>query len=193
MAEYFDINAILMEDEKVPCVSTSEVIYMGPLCPSSKNEHLDVSSKMELPLWLVKAVNGTVLRLEVPKSFNESHRETVEADPTVVNLHDWCPYYYQFGLQLAGLEGLPQDEIRTTLSTAFARRYPSIMDLSHNSVSDDTSTQTRKLDVMERQLFHRGLACDREMSVWLGRQSHRLAMAVAADRPQAKRSKRQEE
>ena len=71
--------------------------------------------------------------MDVPKSFNESHRETIEADPTVVDLYNWCPYYYDFGLELAKLPQLPSDAIRVSLATVSMKACHVVGSLSSSS------------------------------------------------------------
>jgi hypothetical protein len=45
------------------------------------------------------------LQVDMPKPFNLPHQQTLKADPRVVNLHAWCPYFYEFGLDYAQLSG----------------------------------------------------------------------------------------
>ena len=48
----------MKQSTQVPCVATTDVIYMGHLAYASETEHLRKDAKMEIPLWLTKAIVG---------------------------------------------------------------------------------------------------------------------------------------
>lgn len=45
-AQYFDVGALSMEDERVPCSTTVEITGLGYLDPSSQTDDLEAQSKV---------------------------------------------------------------------------------------------------------------------------------------------------
>jgi GINS complex subunit 3 len=54
MGSYYDIDTILMEEERIPCVFTEEAIGMGVLDPSSEGEDLPAGTKASCLCVLVQ-------------------------------------------------------------------------------------------------------------------------------------------
>jgi hypothetical protein len=107
---YYDIDAILAEEELVPCTTHFDFSYLSHLDPdlvehdnnndhvstNNKNNkkqkqqqqhHLPENSKIKMPLWGVQkwATLGYV-RIALPRHYARKARERLAADPTQVNL-----------------------------------------------------------------------------------------------------------
>ena len=45
------------------------------------------------------------MRFEDPKVLSDNFRKTLKGGSKVINLHDWSPFYYQFGIRCARIIG----------------------------------------------------------------------------------------
>lgn len=102
---YYDIDAILAEDELVPCTTLFEFSHLADLDPDGihhrqqdphnedNNEYgessayLPENSRIKIPLWAVEkwATLGFV-RLQLPRHYGRRARERYDADPGDANL-----------------------------------------------------------------------------------------------------------
>ena len=56
---------------------------------------------LELPLWMaIKLAQGKFLQIEVPHIYREHFKNTLKADPCVVNLKEKNGFYYETGSKL---------------------------------------------------------------------------------------------
>ena len=88
MPNYYDVDAILAEEEAIPCSTNFNFSFLGQLDPDRVDQHyLPESSRIKMPLWAVEkwAMLGYV-RLSLPRHFGRKARERLEADPTEVDL-----------------------------------------------------------------------------------------------------------
>lgn len=53
---YYDIDAILAEQEPVPCTFHADIIKIGHLDPNSLDSTLRANTTLELPFWLAAQV-----------------------------------------------------------------------------------------------------------------------------------------
>ena len=86
---------------------------------STPDPDIGVGTKLELPLWLAKYLHRDargIVSVETPKTYRESYRQILAADPSVVDLHRLGPHFYLAGGKLAVLN-LPdtQDVLKTLL------------------------------------------------------------------------------
>jgi GINS complex subunit 3 len=51
---YFDIDAILAEEQLLPCVFQTEAVGLGFLDASGVSDDLERSSRIDLPMWLAQ-------------------------------------------------------------------------------------------------------------------------------------------
>lgn len=104
---YYDIDAILAEEELVPCTTLFEFSHLAGLDPDGAhhrqqhahqkqdNDHEDYessaylpeNSRIKIPLWAVEtwAQLGFV-RLQLPRHYGRRARERYDADPGDANL-----------------------------------------------------------------------------------------------------------
>jgi hypothetical protein len=88
--KYYDVDAILAEEELVPCSTNFDFSYLSHLDPDlvdSKKHYLSESTRIKMPLWAIEkwATLGYV-RLSLPRHFGKKARERLEADPSEVDL-----------------------------------------------------------------------------------------------------------
>ena len=101
---YYDIDAILAEEELVPCTTLFEFSHLADLDPDGIHHHyqqqrhetedfhessayLKDNSRIKIPLWAVEkwATLGFV-RLQIPRHYGRRARERYDADPGDANL-----------------------------------------------------------------------------------------------------------
>eukprot|EP01120_Amphizonella_sp_Union-15-10_P008055 TRINITY_DN2817_c0_g1_i2.p1 TRINITY_DN2817_c0_g1~~TRINITY_DN2817_c0_g1_i2.p1 ORF type:complete len:138 (-),score=19.34 TRINITY_DN2817_c0_g1_i2:134-547(-) len=95
-----------------------------------------------------------LVEFERPKAYNQSSRDALEADATVVSLNQKSPYYYEIGMIISDLT--KDSELPYLLSRAFKNRYREILEKSLNWRRKDFSVYTSKLTVKEKKLFELG-------------------------------------
>lgn len=104
MANYYDIQDILMQDENVSTVFLHKANGAGFLDPSSEDNNVARGSVVDLPLWLAQdLVQRQIVHVRLPGCFNERVRKEVQADPACVDLRSKCPFYYEMGCKLVEL------------------------------------------------------------------------------------------
>lgn len=87
---YYDVDAILAEEELIPCTTNFEFAYLSHLNPDlidSGSDYLPESSRIKMPLWAVDqwASLGYVT-LSFPRHLGRKARERLIADPTEINI-----------------------------------------------------------------------------------------------------------
>ena len=104
-SSYYDVRAILAEEERVPVRFNTGVAGLGrQLNPSASDEDLAEGSSVELPLWLVPHLaTRNMLRVKLRKCFGERTRRELEAGAGKVALRDQCRNYYTLGSSLCAL------------------------------------------------------------------------------------------
>lgn len=68
-------------------------------------------AKVDVPAWLAASSNfRQLVRVETPKTMGPRARAHWLADPTVINLNDYAPFFYLFGLKVSEMCALcPRD------------------------------------------------------------------------------------
>jgi hypothetical protein len=83
-SSYYDIDAILAEEELIPCTTLFDFSHLAHLDPDAHNrDHfLPEASRVKMPLWAMEkwAMLGFV-RLSLPRHYGRKARERLEADP----------------------------------------------------------------------------------------------------------------
>ena len=183
-----DIDAILAEEERVPCTFEIDAIGLGYLDASTVDDDLDQGSKVELPLWMadVLARKGMV-KAGLLKCYNQRFLSHLSAGPSGVNLRNYCAYFYRVGRTLAALardtaESEESPELRNqqlaeaaaindALRVTFAgERFREILDTSLNSRDEDLSLFKSRLSDTEMRLFRAGMAASQDYYRWRSRQ-----------------------
>jgi GINS complex subunit 3 len=94
-SSYYDIDAILAEEELVPCTTLFDFSHLSYFDPDARHgeSHLPEASNVKMPLWAVEkwATLGYV-RLSLPRHYSRKARERLEADPGDADLR-YVGYY----------------------------------------------------------------------------------------------------
>ena len=86
-SSYYDIDAILAEEELIPCTTLfdfSHLYYLEPDAATSPHgtTHLAEGSQIKMPLWAIdKWASLGYVRLALPRHYSRKARERLEADP----------------------------------------------------------------------------------------------------------------
>ncbi|CAE7805047.1 PSF3 [Symbiodinium sp. KB8] len=182
MTSYFDVDAILAEEERIPCTFRVDGFRVGYLDPSDEDQ-------VRAGLW--RAAPGSALTTgishdvkagtELELCLSGPTREAMRADPTVVRLRDRSPYFYAVGLALAHM-GSPADaaQLPALLCASLALRGSLILDTAHNSLGEDVSDFVNSLTSLEQRLFFRGYRCAKALAGWRRRDTTILRMSALA-------------
>ena len=191
--DFFDLGDILASQQKVPVQFDLTVYRLGFLDSQSSSEHIQSGTKMELPLWLARALGGrrrNIVKVDLPKQYRVQQRDILRADANVVDLFKQGPYFYTMGVKLLYFDHLERSDLAKSLLETFLNRFRRIMDTSHHAFGTDVSLLTARLDESERVLFHIGQRSVVAMEKWERGRSHRIE---ASDVVQKRRKRKREE
>jgi GINS complex subunit 3 len=102
----------------MPCTFEPPVRDLAFLDHWSDSEHIEPTTKMELPFWLAKelcARQRKIISVELPKVYREAYRQILEADATAVDLNKLGPYFYSVGGKLLEFGNAENPRIAETL------------------------------------------------------------------------------
>ena len=191
--DFFDMEDILATQQRVPCQFEQTVYRLGYLDPQGSGEHIQAGAKLELPLWLARALGGrrrNVVRVDLSKQYREQQRDILKADANVVDLYKQGPYFYRMGVHILSFDHMERSELAKSLLETFLNRFRRIMDTSHHAFDSDITTLTTRLDETERVLFCMGQRSVVAMAKWERGRSHRIE---ASEIVQKKRKRKRED
>lgn len=132
MANYYDIDDILVEEEIVSVIFQKAASGVGIIDPSSETDFIEAGSKVELPFWLAHELQlRQAVSVNVPPCFNQKTRLEIQADCACVDLRSRCPYFYEFGCKIAPIVG--DRTIGFLLLSAFKNRYKEVLTKAHTA------------------------------------------------------------
>lgn len=193
---YLDLEDLLAQTQSVECQFLLDIPGLEFLA-ADKSEEIKQGTKLTLPFWMAKTLyTYSMADITLPQSYDVNFRETLEADPYVVDLHRAGPHYYRFGKLLMDLkrergnnlemfteeghrnkyrreEGetlQDRKSIAISLMKTFHFRRHRILTFSISGcVGDDMQGRKAfepKLDVMERRLYEIGKQRLNEIIDW---------------------------
>mmetsp|Transcript_29273 Transcript_29273/g.57472 ORF Transcript_29273/g.57472 Transcript_29273/m.57472 type:complete len:189 (-) Transcript_29273:172-738(-) len=150
---YYEIDDIVAEDEQIPCIFNVDAVDLGYLDENSNDEDIKKDSKIPLPFWLTQVLaTRNMVTPTLPKCFGNRFRESLLADPKVVDLNDENEYFYELGAKLVVLARDP--DIADMLKRSLASRYQEIIKRDHTYRSIDFTQFTSRLTNMEMRLMN---------------------------------------
>mmetsp|Transcript_17788 Transcript_17788/g.24598 ORF Transcript_17788/g.24598 Transcript_17788/m.24598 type:complete len:184 (-) Transcript_17788:152-703(-) len=168
MSDYFNINAILAEEEKVGVNFKVGCTGLGrALDPSCDDDDLKEGAELELPFWLTKelATRG-MLQLKNPTYYSQRVKNDLQADPRCVNLAELCPFFYEVGLRILSMTN--DRRLAEFIRSTFQIRYQQLL-IQSLSVQPNTSqmdTVHRVLSKEEIKVFDAGRASKHMLQEW---------------------------
>src|SRR5690348_4494368 len=99
---YLDIDNLLGEEERLPCVFTSGGTGMGSLDPTLNSHNLPAKSRVSLPLWLaIGLTEKNIVVIETPIHYGAQMRQEIRAGAESLRLREFSLYFFEVGLRLA--------------------------------------------------------------------------------------------
>lgn len=198
--EYLNLDDILAHTQTVNCKFLFNIPGLEFLSPG-KCQEVTQGYELLLPFWLAKTLyTYSMIDIDLPKAYDEKFRETLKADPNVVDLHKAGPHYYKFGkllmrlrrekgnnLEMYNREGQrnkyrreegetinDRRAIATTLIDSFHRRRHKLLEYSTNNRASieirDVCMFESRLDNMEKRLYQLGRQQVNEINKWKKRE-----------------------
>ncbi|TPX42841.1 hypothetical protein SeMB42_g04967 [Synchytrium endobioticum] len=165
-SDYYDIEAILADQQRVPCFFSYPVPGYGFL-DGNNDADLPPNTRVELPYWMAEtlAIREWV-EIDLPKYYQVKVRNDLKASPTVVNLYQLCPYFYEFGIRIVNL--IVDDVLCKVLSETFTHRVQLIMNYTQATIlRTDRSDFIQSLDETEKDLYRVGVESTGVMIRWI--------------------------
>ncbi len=114
---FLDIDLILSEEDRLPCIFRVDAFDLGHLDPSNHSSVLPMNSRLELPLWLALTLSkNNMVQMESPKHFGQRMRDEL-ASSSAVNLREFSHYFYDVGLKFCATTA--DEDLKRTLRVAF--------------------------------------------------------------------------
>lgn len=165
MADYYDIDHILMEQEPVSVVFRVGANGAGLLDPGSENNNVEAGAKVELPFWLAQDLcTREAVSINNPTFYNHRIRKEMQADPACVNLRSRCPYFYELGCKLAPL--VSDRSLGSFLLYTLRGRFKDILCKAHSIAFSATSKFLQLLTREESQLFDAAYTSMKAFKKW---------------------------
>jgi len=122
-SSYYDIDAILAEEELVPCTTNFDFSHLAHLDPDLLHDpeahYLPEGSRIKLPVWaLDKWASLDFVQLSLPRHFQRKARERLEAAPSEVNLRKRNERFFLAGRFLVDLIETSVQKVSVTASSA---------------------------------------------------------------------------
>ncbi|KAI9486314.1 MAG: hypothetical protein EXX96DRAFT_548624 [Benjaminiella poitrasii] len=184
--EYYNIDSILAEQIKIPCIALHDYTKEANL----NGNHTEVkrNSRVELPYWMAKPLaeyllpaNESLISVELPRTFGTKVRNALDASPALVDFRLLCPYFYIFGIKLLDL--VLDDKLGGVLHKAFTLRLKEIMDFSRTLGTSKGQEFLQKLDETEKELFKAGQDSALQFKQWRDRAVHQIKTIDIGPKP----------
>lgn len=153
---YLDIDTLLSEEERIPCVFRLEVPGLGFLDPSNDETYLPAGARVELPLWMAQTLHKKkMVTMELPKHFDKKMRDNIAAGALNLNLREYSNYFFEVGMAIANT--LQDEDLRDTLRIAFTGdRYRAVLANALTSAEEDTGELANILTFKELEIHSAG-------------------------------------
>jgi GINS complex subunit 3 len=187
MPRYLDLDQILAEEERLPCLFNHGAEHLNHLSGSDDADpNLPAGSRVELPLWLArKFYDQSFVNIELPKHFRQKMRNELVGS-SGVNLREYSYYFFDVGLKLS--ETIDDVDLRRVLRRAFAGdRYRSLMAHSMSTYHDDVTEYCQTLTAPEMRIFNKGMAASKDLARWRAGNGSLLEMAPILNQKSTRR------
>eukprot|EP00939_MAST-03C_sp_MAST-3C-sp1_P003198 g3198.t1 len=165
---YYDLDAILGEEQRVPTTFKVSAAQLGHFMPGNEVqqiEDLPKDTRLELPLWLSKILlERNMVALDMPPFYGSRNRSRLKADEWSINIRDKSPYYFRVGRTLSKIKN--DVELLDLMQKICASRHKEILDRSQNSLNEDMTNFKRNLSDMEMNSFKAGYDAANDFFRW---------------------------
>ncbi|KAL4241356.1 DNA replication complex GINS protein PSF3 [Abortiporus biennis] len=178
--EYYSVEAILAENQKIQCQFKLEVKDMGHL-EGGNEQHIKPLSKIQVPMWMAYIlIYSDYADFNIPPAFSARVRNALNAEPRSVklaNLVGQGGVWYSFGKMIMKmLNDEPANEMSRLLVKTFRSRLSEVIDQAQHFASINAATSAaggdgsigfrEGLDGTERELFALAQESTRMMKKW---------------------------
>ncbi|TFK27096.1 hypothetical protein FA15DRAFT_614763, partial [Coprinopsis marcescibilis] len=178
--DYFSVEAILGENQKIQCTFKQEIPNMGHLAGGTDRD-IAVLSKVPIPMWLAYIViYSDWADFNIPPPYALKVRNALNAEATSVRLSNLVGQdgmWYGFGKMIMDMLSEQQGtDISNMMTNAFKARVVEIVDqaqnfaaLSHGDAGGrggDVNLFRQGLDITERELFVAAQESSKRIKAW---------------------------
>ncbi|CDO74114.1 hypothetical protein BN946_scf185043.g164 [Trametes cinnabarina] len=179
--DYFSIESILAENQKIQCTFKIDVPDMGHL-DGGKAGDIKALSKVQIPLWMAYIlIFSDYADFTIPPPFSARVRNALNAEPRSVRLSALVGQgglWYGFGRMIMRLlNDVPAEELSGVLTKTFRARLPDVIDQAQHfaslhatsgpSAGDAGAAAFREgMDGTERELFQLAQDSARRTKAW---------------------------
>ncbi|WFC94460.1 DNA replication protein [Malassezia brasiliensis] len=170
-ADYWSVEAILAESQRLPCTFGVDVPGLGYL-----EESGEVDMHKHTRVELVEIVT-----IQMPRAFGSRVRAALDASPTSVQLHNLLPHWYALAVRLARL--LESDALYAMLSKTYVGRIARIYELAvllSRTPADASARSTDAALTHDMQAFMQGLDDSEQVLLTAGRAATRTMQEFLA-------------
>ncbi|TFK76105.1 hypothetical protein BDN72DRAFT_786470 [Pluteus cervinus] len=180
-SDYFSIEAILAENQKVQCAFKQDLPNLGHLGGGSER-HIKASNKLQIPIWLAYTIIfSDWADFMIPAAFNPRVKNALRAEAKSVRLSNLVGSggsWYGFGkLIMDSLDGEQAEELSQMLESTFRHRLIETIDQAQHfgvigtsgvggSAGDTSQIFREGLDTTERELFALAQESARKVKKW---------------------------
>ncbi|KAF8475849.1 hypothetical protein BDZ91DRAFT_195997 [Kalaharituber pfeilii] len=180
-SNYYDIDAILTDAQKIPCTFHLHIPNLGYLeSPTTRDIH--PNSTLLLPLWLAEFLalsqpstssSTPLITLDLPPALSPRVQNALKADPRSVDLRSLATHFYALGCRV--LQLFEEEELGDILAESFKVRAREVADHAHNprGALGEGADFLRGLDEMERQVFRAAHESAKQMKAFMADRSGR--------------------
>ena len=172
---YWSMEDFLAEEEQVLSrfdYDGKGLTYLDPQA-NPREEDIQKGKEVKLPLWLaLNLAEKGYLHIEAPLYLKSAYKDTMKADPTLVNLKERSSYFYETGKALQNLINDP--DLIPTLRIVFKERYKKIVDYASSTQVSEISDFAARLTRIEREMFDRRQEYLRLYGVWKNRGGNKI-------------------
>eukprot|EP00850_Spirogloea_muscicola_P012634 SM000082S22876 [mRNA] locus=s82:387695:389153:+ [translate_table: standard] len=142
---YYDLDAVLVDDEQIPVLFRVGATGIGrALDPSCDDDDLKKGAQVDLPLWMVQPLAGrNMIDVRLPRCYRDGLRKEMQADP-----------------------GVKDRTLGAFVQSAYQGRYKDILVHAHSAPDKDISEMRRRLTNEEFSLMESGQKSMQHYKKW---------------------------
>lgn len=172
-SDYWDLDSIIADQQKVPCFFKSDVPGLGFLEGNLDND-LNKDNRIDLYFWLAQPLAmGNYVDMELPACFHERVRNDLNASAVAVDIKQLSPYFYKIGTNIVQLTGnTPELNLTGILNQALIERISTIVDHAETAKTSNRADQTKflmSLDETEREIYKLARTSMSSVDMWMTR------------------------
>ncbi|PFH50543.1 hypothetical protein AMATHDRAFT_80766 [Amanita thiersii Skay4041] len=188
LSDYYSIDAILAENQKVQCKFKQKIPDMGHLGGSTDRDIVQ-NAKLQVPVWLAYIVlYSDWADLVMPTPFIPRVHNALKAEPRSVRLSTLTGAggsWYMFGKMIMDIvQGNKAEELASLMTEAFKIRLAETVDQAQHFASlgpigaggpagDPAQAFREGLDITEREIFILTQESVKRTKWWFDEKSHR--------------------